>query len=153
MLSSRHALPAAEECARHLACQDREMDDADEIWNRAVAGGGVAPGLGDRALFDVLRLHSLAMNSGLLDAIERLSDVELVAADAGYRWLGLAAAADVVASVRDQIASGALDDDDRAEALEQSADDDYGEFIPTDSVIEAAFRVELERQPTAFAKL
>jgi hypothetical protein len=74
----------------------------------------------------------------------------------GYRGAALralAAAADVVASVRDQIASGALDDDDRAEALEQSADDDYGEFIPTDSVIEAAFRAELERQPTAFAKL
>jgi len=51
------------------------MDDA-EIWNRAVWGKGTEPGPGDRALSDLLRLHSLAMNSGLLDAIEPSRDKE-----------------------------------------------------------------------------
>jgi hypothetical protein len=93
------------------------------------------------------------MNSGLLDAIERLSEAELVAAVAGYRWMGLDAAADVVTFVRDEIASGALDDRDLADALEQSSDDAYSAVISADSTLETAFPAKLERQRAAFASL
>lgn len=67
------------------------MEPSDEVWNRAtMAAGGLDPGDGDIAIASVLALHSLAMNGGLLDAVERLSPEQLAAADAGFRWLRLA---------------------------------------------------------------
>lgn len=128
------------------------MEEADQIWNRAVAGGGTELGPGDRALSDLLRLHSLAMNSGLLDAIERLSGAQLGAAEAGYRWMDLDAAADVLASARGEIAANALDDDNGSEALDRSSERLYSAAITTDSTIESAFRAKLEQHPEAFAK-
>jgi hypothetical protein len=129
------------------------MDYGDEIWNRAVDGGGLEPGPGDRALSDLLRLHSLAMSGGLLDAVERLSDADLAAAVAGYRWIGLDVAASVVDAVRDEVALGVLDDEDRLEALELNADTNYNTAIPTDSILEIAFRAKLAQQPEGFASL
>src|SRR5260370_28944495 len=99
------------------------MNSADAIWNRAaLENGGPHPRAGDAALSAVLRLHSLAMSGGLLDAVERLTDAQLDAAESGYGWLGLPAAAQVVAYIRSEIRAGALDDDDRAESLEHEAD-------------------------------
>jgi hypothetical protein len=102
------------------------------------------------ALAVVLRLHGLAMSGGLLDAVERCDESELDAAEQGYRWIGLGTAADVVRSVRDQIADGALADDSRADALEREADTRYAEAVPQDETLEAAFRRRLEQHPEAF---
>lgn len=93
------------------------------------------------------------MSGGLLDAVERSAPNELDAAEAGYRWLGLERAAAVVAMVRREIDSGALEDDDRAEALEVRADDAYGQAVPADQALVDAFRVRLEANPGAFASL
>jgi len=74
------------------------VDHADTVWNRAALdGGGPHPLRGDLALTAVLRLHSLAMSGGLLDAIERLTGPELDAAESGYTWLGHPDAAQVIA--------------------------------------------------------
>jgi hypothetical protein len=129
------------------------MDSADEIWNRAIDGGGPNPCPGDLALFALLRLHTLAMSGGLLEASERLGADKLDAAQAGYQWMGLGAAADVLTEVRREIAAGVLDDDDRAERLELSADEDYAAVVPTDQTLVAAFKVRLGEQPEAFASL
>jgi hypothetical protein len=127
------------------------MDAADEIWNRATMNGGdPAPSRGDLALTAVLRLHSLAMSGGLLDAVERITPEQLAAALAGYHWLGLDQAADVVAMVQQEIDAGALDEEDRAEALEVRADDEYGRAIPSDQTLVDAFRTRLADQPDAF---
>lgn len=116
------------------------MDAADEVWNRAaMAGGGSEPHQGDIALASVLGLHSLAMSSGFLDAVERSTPADLEAAEAGFLWLGLKAARDVVAIVRREIEAGVLDDDDRAEALEARADDEYGLVVPNDQALVDAF--------------
>jgi len=128
------------------------MDAADEIWNRAAMnGGGPDPSLGDLALTSVLRLHNLAMSGGLLDAVERMTPEQLETAQAGYHWLRLDPAADVVAMVQQEIDAGALDDDDRAEALEVRADDEYGRAIPRDQTLVDAFRTRLAEEPHAFA--
>ena len=128
------------------------MDHADEIWNRAaLGGGGVDARSGDRALSAVLALHGLAMSGGLMDAIERVTSEEADAAEAGFRWLGLGAAADVVASVRGDIAAGALDDDERAEALELRADEEYERAVPDDDTLVSAFRTRLAEEPDTFA--
>ena len=109
--------------------------------------------MGDRALTSVLRLHSLAMSGGMLDAVERLTDAQLDEAEVGYRWLRLDGAAEVVAYVRREIASGAVDDDARTEALERRVDADYRRVIPTDSTIETVYRELLDELPEAFATL
>jgi hypothetical protein len=127
------------------------VDRADDIWNRAALGGGGGTRAGDLALSAVLKLHGLAMSGGLVDAIERLTPAEADAAEAGYRWLGLGPAADVVASVRREVDAGALDDDERAEALELRADEEYGHVIPADDTLESALRTRLAAEPDAFS--
>lgn len=130
------------------------MKPSDEVWNRAtMAGGGLDPGEGDLAIAAVLAVHNLAMNGGLLDAVERLSHQQLAAADAGFRWLRLEAAAGVVATVRREIEAGALDDEGRADELEVSADDDYALAIPSDQTIVDAFEARFAEVPTAFAPI
>lgn len=127
------------------------MDDADLVWNRAAmeAGGG-EPRRGDTALASALSVHNLAMSAGLLGGIERATTEQLDAADAGYRWLGLPAVADAVQMVRREIDDGALDDDDRAEALELRADEEYAH---ADEMIVEAFGRRWAEDPEAFAPL
>jgi hypothetical protein len=127
------------------------VNAADIIWNRAaMQSSGMDPRPGDVALASVLHLHGLAMNGGLLDAIERLSDSDLDAAEDGYRWLGLDGAAQAVRFVRSQVADGVLDDDSRVDSLEQEADGHYAEVVPDDEALVAAFRRRLEQHPEAF---
>ncbi len=133
-------------------CHDRNVNRADAIWNRAALEyGGPRPLSGDSALAAALRLHNLAMNSGVLDAIERLADSELDEAQRGYAWLGRPDAAKVIALVRDQIRAGTLADDDRAERLELEADQRYAMVIPADDTLYDAFRHRLAEEPSAFA--
>ncbi len=128
------------------------MSSADTIWNRAtLQDGGSCPCAGDVALSAVLRLHNLAMSGGLLDAVERLTEAQLDAAESGYGWLGLPAAAQVVAYVRSEVRAGAPEDDERAESLELVADQRYAEIIPVDDTLYGAFRRRLAEEPAAFA--
>jgi hypothetical protein len=45
-----------------------------------------------------------------------------------------------------------LDDDDLADALERDADERYGVLLPSDAVLNAAFRACLKEAPDAFAR-
>lgn len=129
-----------------------DMSTEDQIWNRAaMERGGPSAKAGDHALAAVLQVHALAMTGGLLDAVERLDSAALDSAESGYRWLGLGDAAQVVARVRTEISDGALEADDRAEALEAEADDMYAEVIPADQTIADAFESKLRSEPAAFA--
>ena len=50
------------------------LSEADLVWNRAaMEAAGEQPRQGDVAPASLLSLHNLAMNGGLLHAIERLS--------------------------------------------------------------------------------
>lgn len=130
----------------------RLMPTADEVWNRAAtAGGGPDAREGDLALASVFALHNLAMSGGLLDAVERMSLDQLEAAEAGFRWLRLEAAASVVGMVRQEIDAGVLDDDDRAERLEEHADGEYSLVVPTDQTLFDALQTRLAEDPSAFA--
>ncbi|KRF22971.1 hypothetical protein [Phycicoccus sp. Soil802] len=129
------------------------MDDlADSIWNRAaLEAGGSDPGEGDKALAAALRLHSSAMADGVLDAVQSMTDEELDAAEAGYRWLHVPAASEAIAAVRRAIADGALDDPTSASALDLSSDDHYDEAIEDDAALDSAFRARLSTDPDAFS--
>lgn len=128
------------------------MEAADLIWNRAaLEHGGTTPGIGDRALADVLSFHGLAMNSGVLDAVERTSGEDHARIEAAFRWFGLEAVTDLLASVHRDIEAGALDELARAEALEVSADREYQAILPTDEALASVFRHRLAAEPSAFA--
>lgn len=53
--------------------------------------------------------------------------------------------------VRREIGNGALDDEDRAEAREGRADDEYGLVGPTDQTLVSAFGARFSAEPHAFA--
>jgi hypothetical protein len=55
--------------------------------------------------------------------------------------------------VQQEVDAGALDDDDRAEALEVRADDEYGRAIPGDRTLVDAFRTRLAEDPDAFTSV
>jgi hypothetical protein len=80
-----------------------------------------------------------------------MTDEELDAAEAGYRWLHVPAASEAIAAVRRAIADGALDDPERASALDLSSDDHYDEAIEDDAALDNAFRARLSTDPDAFA--
>lgn len=128
------------------------MDASDLIWNRAALNdGGSSPGVGDATLATALAFHGLAMSGGVLDAVERMSpDVEHI--EDAFRWLGLDGVSSLLASVRQDIAAGVLDDDDLADGLERDADERYGVLLPSDAVLNAAFRARLKEAPDAFAQ-
>lgn len=128
------------------------MNVADEVWDRAATtGGGPDARRGDTLLASVLAVHNLTMNGGLLNSVDQAPPEQLEAAEAGYRWLHLDAAADVVATVRREVETGALDDDDRADALEVRADEEYAAVVPTDQTLVDAFLKRWREDPEAFA--
>jgi hypothetical protein len=59
-------------------------------------------------------------------------------------------AAEAVRHVRSQVADGALDDESRADSVEQEADDRYAEVVANDQALEAAFKRCLGQHPEAF---
>ena len=91
------------------------------------------------------------MNGGALDAIERASEGDLARAMAGFRWLRLEPVADLLASVRTDIDSGALNDPERTDALEPAADSRYQALLSSDEALLAAFSHRLVDDPHAFS--
>lgn len=127
------------------------MDEADGIWNRSLELGRTHERSGDIALAAALGFHSSAMSGGVLDAVEGRTAESLSAAESAFTWLGLESVAQIIADVRSAIDVGALDDDERAEQLELSADERYNAIIPTDDALQAAFRARLAEKPEAFS--
>ncbi|MGY1734314.1 hypothetical protein ACI798_22650 [Geodermatophilus sp. SYSU D01045] len=129
-------------------------DPADEVWNRACDPDAPSSHLGDAALAAVLLCHGMAVNGGLLHAVQGLEPDRLERAVAGFRLLGLAAAADAVAEVARQAAALAEDDLDAAERLEIEADRRYAAALPEgDETVDRAFRAHLAAHPEAYAPL
>jgi hypothetical protein len=131
---------------------------ADAIWNRAVDldSPDDARRPGDAALVTVLTFHGLAVNGGLLNAVELHAHDEIYPNDAvveAYRFLGLedaAAAIDnAVLEQHDLVTAGDADDDDVADA-EERIDATY---TLDDEDIEAALEVAIANDPDAFAPL
>lgn len=128
---------------------------ADDVWNRACAEAGrpkelVAPG--DRALADMVLAHSLAMNGGVLHAVECLDPAELIGAVAGYRYFGLVDAAQVIEDTAIAWNDGEHDAD-AAERLELDAEARYALVVEDDQVLVDAFKARYAREPTAFAPI
>lgn len=124
-----------------------EPTPADVIWNRAcMEDGGEAPRVGDRALAALLLAHGLAMNGGVLHAAEMLSDEELAAAVAGYRFFGLEAIAALLCEAR-----GLLGQEAELDEQESMLDQRYAAVIPDDELLVQQFREHWAAHPEDYA--
>jgi hypothetical protein len=94
--------------------------------------------------------HSLAMNGGVLHAIESLSAGERAAAFDGFRYFGLDAAAHVLEDIARRWDGGHLDLGD-AERLAIEADERYAIVVADDDVLVRAFEARYGQDPGAFA--
>ncbi|WP_167759115.1 hypothetical protein [Blastococcus sp. TF02A-35] len=130
------------------------MSDPDEVWNRACDPYAPFTHPGDAALAAVLLCHGMAMNGGLLHAVESLEPGQRAAAADGFRALGLDAAADAVEEVARQAAALDPEDPDAGERLEEEANRRYEAALPGwDAEIQAAFEDHLAAHPEAYAPL
>ena len=128
--------------------------DADEIWNRACDPDLAGTHPGDAALAAVLLCHGMAMNGGLLHAVQGLEPDQRERAADGFRVLGLDAAAAAVEAVARQAARLTAGDPAAEERLEVEAGRRYDEALPEwDETIDRAFRTHLQRHPEAYAPL
>jgi hypothetical protein len=120
-------LRAACAIARPLNCTVRQhamaLSRDGLIWNRAVLeAGGPSPGRGDTALAGLMRFHGLAMNGGIVHALEVLSPAEFDAAITGFGYFDLAEVASVLGATR-----FARHNESRLEELERR----YGSLVLT----------------------
>jgi hypothetical protein len=129
--------------ARRKQAYARPMSPADDVWNRAAhawdpntRAGFLA---GDIALAGLLAFHGVAMNGGVLHALEMADDQMLQEALDGYRFFSFG---DVAAMLGDAylpskgVENMLLPD---AEALERELDGAYSERIPNDQTLADAF--------------
>ena len=110
------------------------MTPADEIWNRACQGGGATPRAGDLALSALLLFHGLAMNGGVLHAVDCLSSAQLTDSQAGYRFFGFPSTAELLEKAH----HGSTDEHD-LDGIEAALDQEYWSHIPDDSTLVARF--------------
>ena len=127
-----------------------ELTEADMIWNRACGGDPLRSLRGDRALADLLRAHGLAMNGGVLHAVECLTAEELTDAEAGYRFFGLAEVASLLSRARKLFEAA---DDADLENHEQQLDGQYAVLIPSDTSLVECFERRLKSNPSDFEPL
>lgn len=129
-----------------------QLSTLDRIWNRAAAfreTDQLSPG--DRALSHMLLAHGLAMNGGVLHALEALSPEELEQARKGYEYFGLS---EVAALFMAADAASSNDELDlRSDELEQELDERYSRLVPSDATLIAAFNSNFKSNPSEFAPL
>ncbi len=122
------------------------------IWNRACdwGAGPLAVPPGDQALENMLLFHGVAMNGGLLHAIDHFGSEELDGMldpiKSGYRYFGLGAVADLL----DDVAAQGHSRDDR-QAWDYDLNRRYAGIIPDDSALFARFETVLAQRPSDFA--
>jgi len=125
------------------------MSPADVIWNRAAMDdGGPSPSVGDTALASLLYAHGLAMNGGVLHAIECCTDAELDAALAGYRFFGFDSVTSIFSDAR-----SAIDSESDLKAAEPMFDARYTEMIPSDLPLRDAFEHNFAKNSANFSPL
>ena len=125
-----------------------DLNEADMIWNRACGGDPLRSLPGDGALADLLRAHRLAMNGGVLHAVECLTANELSDAKAGYRFYGFDEVASLLSRARTIFETRA-----DLESHEQQLDRHYAAMIPSDSSLVERFEKRFKSHPSEYAPL
>ena len=132
-----------------VASQMDDLNTSDLVWNRAcIVKDGVNPQLGDQSLAALILFHSVAMNGGVLHALECCDSSQLSAAEAGYRYFGFSLVAELISRGRQLDESS-----DDLEATEKRLDGEYAEMIPDDSFLKKRFENHFAENPKDYAEL
>jgi hypothetical protein len=125
------------------------LTPADMIWNRAAMDeGGQNPASGDRALAALLKAHSLAMNGGVMHAVEILDELSIADAKTGYRFFGFEGIPNLLSRAKEL-----LETNFDLGIYEQQFDKEYYDNIPDDDTIVKRFEQHLANNPTDFSPL
>ena len=130
-----------------------QFTEADKVWNRACGQGDCnSPRPGDSALAALIKFHSLAMNGGVLHALETCSEAQIDAVAGGYRFFRLDAAASMVEAALAELRAIQSQGDDlrELERLEIALDERYGTHVPDDRTLTMAFERVFELRRTDF---
>ena len=125
-------------------------EDVDGIWNRALGPAGAGERAGDAALRAVLAFHNMAMNGGVLHALQQTLPGELVAAREGYRSYGFVEIDKLLAMRIDELEDEDADPDD-LDDLEEELDDAYGDAIASDETLLRAVEAHIHSVPDSYA--
>jgi hypothetical protein len=123
-----------------------EFTKADLIWNRACEGNAASPLSGDRALEAMVAFHSVAMNGGVLHALEHVGPDGLEDAESGYRFFDLDGVADLLGEAKSILKLG-----DDLDVWEAELDRRYSALAPADPTLVACLENALRRTPSEFA--
>lgn len=124
-----------------------QLNEETMIWNRACDEDALQTLPGDRALRDMLRVHGLVMNGGVLHAVECLATDQLSDGANGYRFYGFEEVASLLSGARQLFETG-----NDLELHEKQLNDQYEVLIPSDSSIVERFEVHLHSNPTDYAR-
>ena len=125
-----------------------ELSNTDLIWNRACEGTTATLLPGDRALRAMIACHGLAMNGGVLHAVEHLESDRFEDAEAAYRYFGLDRVADLLNEAKSIFRAG-----DDLDLWEAELDTLYHAIVPDDSTLVARFETIFRRSPSEFAPI
>jgi hypothetical protein len=125
-----------------------ELTEADLVWNRACLANRAAVLPGDRALEAMVTFHSVAMNGGVLHALEHFKSNELKDAESGYRFFGLERIAALLNEAKSVLKNG-----DDLSFWEAELDRRYYAIVPDDSALFARFEPIFRRGPSEFAPI
>jgi hypothetical protein len=123
-----------------------DLSPEDAIWNRACNGHSSSAYRGDHALASLLHAHGLAMNGGVLHAVECLTPEELTNAKAGFLFYGIESASSTLA-----LAETILNTGEDPEIHESELDQNYSDAIPNDEFLVSIFRNHLKSNPSEYA--
>jgi hypothetical protein len=125
------------------------LSDADLVWNRACFGKLDACAFrGDRALTALLLFHGLAMNGGVLHAVECLQPRELAAAKSGYRYFGFHDVAELISDIGSAGTVAGISD-----LQEASFGRRYSKSVPDDGALSDRFEDHFKTNRSDFAPL
>jgi hypothetical protein len=123
------------------------LSDADLVWNRACFGKlDDCAFRGDRALTALLLFHGLAMNGGVLHAVECLQPRELAAAKSGYRFFGFHDVAELISDIG---SAGTVAE--RSDSQEASFGLRYRKSVPDDDALANRFEDYFKTNRSEFA--
>ena len=125
-----------------------ELTEADMIWIRACGEDPLRVLPGDRALADLLHAHGLAMNGGVLQAVECMTAKEQSDAEAGYKYYGLDTVEQLLSRARRIFEAG-----EDLGNHKQRLDGEYAHLIPSDIILFERFEKRLKFTPSDFAPL
>jgi hypothetical protein len=125
-----------------------KSNTAGKIWDRACFGGGESPRSGDIALATLLLFHGLAMNGGVLHAVECLSPEQLIAAKEGYKYFWFESVSELISSAQEVIEKK-LDLDSHEATMNQK----YRHMIPNDDVLIDSFERHQQQHPLEYSPI